>query len=133
MEPKLKRTKVYISIRMCEIEEVCKTLNNWLWDTQAVEIDGDLCRPTGKEVIVGHKHCKQPRGAKKERPGLDSQERHFVIDGTPRECAKDTGENGEDGADSGDDYARGEYVCGTLLPRHESGWTLVAHHERQCR
>ena len=101
---------------MCEIEEVCKTLNNGLWDTQAVVIDGDLRRPTGKEVIVGHKHRKQPRGAKIERPGLDSQERHLVPDGTPRECAKDTREDGEDGANGGDDYTRGEHVCGTLLP-----------------
>jgi len=40
---KSKRTKVYISICMCKIEQVCKTLNNGLWDTQAMEIDSDLC------------------------------------------------------------------------------------------
>ena len=100
---------------MCEIEEVRKTLNDGLWDTQAAEIDSDLCRLAGKEVIVGHERPKQPHGAEKERPGLDSEERRLVLDGTPCECAKDAGEDGEDGADDGDDYTSGKHVCGPLL------------------
>lgn len=85
---------------------------NGLGDKQAVEIDGDLCRSSGKEVIVGHKRRKQPRGAKKERPGLDSQERHPMPGGAPHECAKDAREEGEEGAEGGDDCTRDEYICG---------------------
>lgn len=65
-------------------------LNNGLWDMLAVEIDSDLRRPIGEEVIISYKRRKQPRGAKKECPGLDLEGSHFVLDGIPRKCAEDT-------------------------------------------
>lgn len=60
-------------------------LNDVLWDTLAAEIDSDLRGPVDKEVVVGHECRKQPRGAKKERPGLDSEGRSRVLDGMPCE------------------------------------------------
>lgn len=100
---------------MREIEEVFKTLNVSFGDTLPVEIDSDLCRPNSKEIIVGHKGRKEPRSAQKECPRLDSEGRRFVFYGTPRECAQDTGEDGEEGTDDGDDCTQGEHVCEMTL------------------
>ena len=75
-----------------------------------MEIDGDLCRPSGKEIIIGRKGRKKPRGTEIECPRLNSEGRRLVFDRTPHECEQDTGEEGQQGTDGGDECARGEHI-----------------------